>query len=191
MRLWDVSIAATAIQCLRPLRRRPRVRQRVPQKNLARISQVAALHVAAFAQTFEKRVRQVVPCLGRLTIEEANHRRRLLRAHGNRPSCRPAAENSIPRCGKGIAALRDFDPAYARFGSWLCENSSARRARRNISKKLRTTESNRAPRTMFDTLLENCIFYIAGLYEFSHRLGQYQSFGDVRSMSGLPESGHG
>ena len=77
------------------------------------------------------------------------------------------------------------------FGSWLCENSSARRARRNISKKLRTMESKRAPRTVFDTLLENCIFYISQLYEFSHRLGQYQSFGDVRSMSGLPESGHG
>src|SRR5262245_20988451 len=70
------------------------------------------------------------------------------------------------------AALRDFNPAYVGFGSWLCENSSARRARRNISKKLRTMESNRAPRTMFDTLLENCIFYISQLYEFSHRLGQ-------------------
>src|SRR5262249_31241618 len=33
-------------------------------------------------------------------------------------------------------------------------------------------EANRAPRTMFDTLLENCIFYISQLYEFSHRLGQ-------------------
>jgi len=54
----------------------------------------------------------------------------------------------------------------------LCENSSARRARRNISKKLRAMESNRAPRTMFDILLENCIFYISQLYEFSHRLGQ-------------------
>src|SRR5262245_10846979 len=54
----------------------------------------------------------------------------------------------------------------------MCENSSARRARRNISKKLRTMESNRAPRAMFDTLLENCIFYISQLYEFSHRLGQ-------------------
>src|SRR2546430_7493084 len=59
-----------------------------------------------------------------------------------------------------------------RYWSWLCENSSARRARRNISKKLRTMESNRAARTMFDTLLENCIFYISQLYEFSHRLGQ-------------------
>jgi hypothetical protein len=54
----------------------------------------------------------------------------------------------------GTAALRDFNLAYDRCGSWLCENSSARRARRNISKKLRTMESNRAARTMFDTLLE-------------------------------------
>jgi hypothetical protein len=58
-----------------------------------------------------------------------------------------------------------------RFRCWLCENSSARRARRNISKKLRTMESNRAARTMFDTLSENCIFYISPMYEFSHRLG--------------------
>src|SRR5262249_16839654 len=93
MRLWDVSIAATAIQCLRPLRRRPRVRQRVPQKNLARISQVAALRVVAFAQTFRKRIRQVVPGLGRLTIEEANHRnRRLLRPRRQRPCGRRTAE---------------------------------------------------------------------------------------------------
>src|SRR6516164_7452880 len=68
-------------------------------------------------------------------------------------------------------ALRDSRPRYVSYGSWLCENSSARRARRNISKKLRTTESNRAARTMFDTLSENCIFYISPMYEFSHRLG--------------------
>jgi hypothetical protein len=50
------------------------------------------------------------------------------------------------------AALRDFSPLDVRYGSWLCENSSARRARSNISKKLRTMESNRAPRTMFDII---------------------------------------
>src|SRR5260221_7557538 len=70
--------------------------------------------------------------------------------------------------------------------SALGENSSARRARRNISKKLRTMESNRAARTMFDTLLENCIFYISQLYEFSHRLGQTRSSGDVRCTTALP-----
>src|SRR5262245_45551480 len=50
------------------------------------------------------------------------------------------------------AALRDF--------------SATRRARRNISKKLRIMESNHAARAMFDTLLENCIFYISPMYEF-------------------------
>src|SRR5262249_41682804 len=72
-------------------------------------------------------------------------------------------------------APRDSRPRYVSYGSWLCENSSARRARRNNSKELRTMESKRAPRTVFDTLLENCIFYIAQLYEFSHRLGQEQT----------------
>ena len=46
-----------------------------------------------------------------------------------------------------------------------------------------TSQRNCAPivlRARFDTLLENCIFYISLLYEFSLRLGQYQSFGDVR-----------
>ena len=75
---------------------------------------------------------------------------------------------------QGLAAVRDFDMAYVSSGSWLCENSSARRARRNISKKLRTMESNRAVRTMFDTLSENCIFYISPMYEFLHSQGQKQ-----------------
>jgi hypothetical protein len=50
--------------------------------------------------------------------------------------------------------------AHVSCGSWLCENSSARRARRKISKKLRIMESNRAPRTMFDTLLENFLHFV-------------------------------
>jgi hypothetical protein len=68
--------------------------------------------------------------------------------------------------------VRDCGPAKVRLGSWLCENSSARRARRNISKKLRVMESNDAARAMFDTLLENCIFYISPMYEFLHSQGQ-------------------
>src|SRR5262245_51604096 len=62
--------------------------------------------------------------------------------------------------------MRYFAPANDRYGSWLCENSSARRARRNISKKLRIMESNDAARAMFDTLLENCIFYISPMLSF-------------------------
>src|SRR5262249_2843256 len=81
----------------------------------------------------------------------------------------------MPRC-----ASQHLGPPDFRNGSGLCENSSARRARRNISKKLRIMESNRAPRTMFDTLLENCIFYILQLYEFSHRAGSNSALGPCR-----------
>src|SRR5262245_25789345 len=87
---------------------------------------------------------------------------------------------------QALAAVRDFDATFDRFGSGLCENSSARRARRNISEKLRIMESNRAPRTMFDTLLENCIFYISQLYEFSHRLGQKRRGPSARVRSPRP-----
>jgi len=47
-------------------------------------------------------------------------------------------------------------------------------------------ESNRAARTMFDTLLENCIFYISQLYEFSHRLG-HSRHSHHPVMSGSPQ----
>src|SRR5262249_61602356 len=39
---------------------------------------------------------------------------------------------------------------------------------RSISKKLGIMESNDAVRAMFDTLLENYIFYISPMYEFLH-----------------------
>ena len=42
-------------------------------------------------------------------------------------------------------------------------------------------ESNRAARTMFGTLPENCIFYISPMYEFSHGLGQKRPYGHVGS----------
>ena len=71
-----------------------------------------------------------------------------------------------------IAALQDFDRADDRSGSWLCENSGARRAGRNIWKKLRIIESNRAARAMCGTLVENYIFYISPMYEFLHSQGQ-------------------
>ena len=38
-------------------------------------------------------------------------------------------------------------------------------------------------------MLENCIFYISPMYEFSHSQGQTRSFAMSASMSDLPESG--
>ena len=108
--------------------------------------------------------------------------------NGSRASDR---KNSTPQLRQETTALRDFEPAYDRCGSWLCENSSARRARRNISKKLRNTKSNHAGCAMLDTLLENCIFYISPMYEVLHSQGHKPSCCHVGAMSGLPESGHG
>src|SRR5215813_760573 len=71
--------------------------------------------------------------------------------------------------------LQPLSRREVRCGSWLCENSSARRARRNISKKLGIVESNRAARAKFDTLMKNCIFYISPMYEFLHTQGQYET----------------
>jgi hypothetical protein len=39
---------------------------------------------------------------------------------------------------------------------------------------------------MFDTLSENCIFYISPMYEFSHRLGHKQTFGSRPPWSAYP-----
>ena len=68
----------------------------------------------------------------------------------------------------------------------MCENSSARRARRNISKKLRIMKSNDAARAMFGTLFENYIFYILPMYEFLHSQGQNRTKRHLGAMSALP-----
>src|SRR6266516_4508775 len=57
-------------------------------------------------------------------------------------------------------------------GSWLCENSSGRSTRRNISEQLHLWESNHTAHARFDALLENCVFYISRMYEFLHSQGQ-------------------
>jgi hypothetical protein len=59
-----------------------------------------------------------------------------------------------------------------RFGSTPCENSNARRARRNILEKFRIMRTDNAADIRLDAMLENYIFYISRMYEFSHSLGQ-------------------
>jgi hypothetical protein len=51
-----------------------------------------------------------------------------------------------------------------------CENSNARRARRNILEKLRVMRIDNAADIRLDAMLENFIFYISRMYEFSHSL---------------------
>src|SRR5260221_12729710 len=84
------------------------------------------------------------------------------------------------------AALRDFDPADVRSGSWLCENSSGRATRRNISEQLHLWESNHTAQATFDALPENCVFYISRMYEFLHRLGQQRRRRLARGSGACP-----
>jgi hypothetical protein len=85
-----------------------------------------------------------------------------------------------------IVALRDFNRVHVGLGSWLCENSSGRATRRNISEQLHLWESNHTAQATFDALPENCVFYISRMYEFLHRLGQTRPSRDVRCMTALP-----
>ena len=78
-------------------------------------------------------------------------------------------------------ALRNFQRTSVCFGSWLCENSSGRATRRNISGQLHPWESNHTAHARFDDLLEKCVFYILRMYEFLHRVGQKPPWRHVAS----------
>ena len=53
----------------------------------------------------------------------------------------------------------------------LCENSTSRRARRNILEKLRVMRTDNAADIRLDDMLEDRIFYISPMSDFSHSLG--------------------
>ncbi len=61
-------------------------------------------------------------------------------------------------------------PSNVRFGSRPCENSNARRARSNILEKFRVMRTDNAADIRLVATLENSIFYISRMYEFSHSL---------------------
>src|SRR5215831_16378474 len=54
--------------------------------------------------------------------------------------------------------LQPLSQDEVRYGSWLCQNSSTRRRRRNILKELHIRESKILHTTMFDALMENCFY---------------------------------
>src|SRR5262249_8487237 len=85
--------------------------------------------------------------------------------------------------------LQPLSQDEVRYGSWLCQNSSTRRRRRNILKELHIRESKILHTTMFDALMENSFFYISRMYEFLHRLGHKQTLRHHSTMSALsPEA---
>ena len=73
------------------------------------------------------------------------------------------------------------------FGSRPCENSNARRARRNILEKLRVLRTDNAADIRLDAMSENCVFYISLMYEFSHSLDPQRT--SERGAAGEPD-GH-
>src|SRR5215475_12908346 len=78
-------------------------------------------------------------------------------------------------------------PAFnVAFGSWSCENSSALRARRRNSETLRIMKLSHPAKSRLYTELENCIFYISPMYEFSHSQGHSRHFPIMASASALP-----
>src|SRR5829696_7781013 len=80
--------------------------------------------------------------------------------------------------------------AHVRFGSWPCKNSVVRLTRRNISKKLRSTESNHIAYARLGSLLENGIFYISSMYEFSHSQGHNRTTFFRDCTSAFANCGH-
>ena len=78
----------------------------------------------------------------------------------------------------GIATSR-------RFGPRPCENSNARRARRNFLEELRVMRTDAAADIRLDAMSENCIFYISPMYEFSHSLGQSRHYCNCEKLPDL------
>jgi len=56
-----------------------------------------------------------------------------------------------------------------------CENLNAFPACRRILEKFRIMKLNHPEQIQFDTVLENCFFYISSMYEFSHSLDPKRS----------------
>src|SRR5215510_11580323 len=73
-----------------------------------------------------------------------------------------------------------------RIGSWSCENFSARRERRIVRRNCAFSESNLTVHASHDLELENWIFYILQMYEFSHSQGQTRTSADVSDTTASP-----
>src|SRR5262245_47034012 len=80
-------------------------------------------------------------------------------------------------------------PAYVGLGSWSCENSSALRARRRNSETSRMMKLSHPAKSRLCTALENCIFYISPMYEFSHSQG-HKATSSVEDFNAFAMTGH-
>jgi hypothetical protein len=82
----------------------------------------------------------------------------------------------MPVCCSALSAMQPAQPVDIGRGSFVrlrprpCQNSNARRARRSILEKFHVMRTDNAADIRLDAILENCIFYIFRMYEFSHSL---------------------
>src|SRR5450759_212311 len=81
------------------------------------------------------------------------------------------------KCRLGRASLCSWMGYKVRSCPRLCENFNVRRARRNIFEKLRDMRTDNAADIRLNAMLENCIFYISPMYEFSHSLDPKRTSG--------------
>src|SRR5215470_15099556 len=99
-----------------------------------------------------------------------------------------AVERFAIRTSSAFADLsrRGAHRATVFCGNWPRENCSGLRGRRSISEKLRNTKLNHSAQIRLDTMLENCIFYISPMYEFSRSQGQTRTSADVWGTTASP-----
>ena len=76
-----------------------------------------------------------------------------------------------------------------RSGPRPCENVSTCRERRTSPLDCASAESIHTAHAPLKVLLENCIFHISPMYEFSHSLGQMQTFDRIDGVRLKPTSG--
>jgi len=87
-------------------------------------------------------------------------------------ACPPIATGS-PRCGN------------RRFGSWLCENSKTKFARRNFVSSFVNFKTNSAGDRCRKKTIEKTILRLPGALAFLHSLGHSLHFSGVRRKSAL------
>src|SRR5262249_52131715 len=113
------------------------------------------------------------------------------RAHKQRPKQRfepwPNVPSSSPWPAFNEIAPQRYDAFVMSATGLGCAKTQASAGRVEVSRtKWCITESNRAVLIQFDGALENCIFYISPMYEFSHSHGHSRRFVNVANTSALP-----
>lgn len=97
-------------------------------------------------------------------------------------SCRRIRAFRAKRLRRYHGVCGDAVCNFVCFGSWSCENSDARLARRNFFGKLPTMRTDNAAGRRPGAVLENYVLYIFEMYEFLHSQGHKQTLAVSRPL---------